>query len=104
MVSVIADVLKASLTDLQWLERFGGMVVPASKPLFKQGADGVQVVTGHHISPIACDVNMENCWENGKFKHFEPDSTKSAIAFFMDNGGCSLKNIEGPKESLYKLI
>ena len=102
MVSVIADVLKASLTDLQWMERFGGMVLPASKPIMKQGADGIHVVTGHYVSPVACDVNMEDCWETGKYKYFEPDNKKSAIGFFMDNGGCLLKDIEGPKESLYK--
>lgn len=35
MVSVIADILKANLTNLSWMERFGGMVVPAVKPNFK---------------------------------------------------------------------
>ena len=102
MVSVIADVLKANLTNLEWMERFGGMVVPAVKPNFKQGADGVQVSTGNQVYPVACTVNMENCWENNQFRYFEPDSKKSAVAFFMDNGGCSLKAIEGPLNQYYK--
>ncbi len=102
MVSVIADVLKASLTNLEWMERFGGMVVPAVKPNFKQGADGVQVSTGNQVYPVACTVNMENCWENNQFRYFEPDSKKSAVAFFVDNGGCSLKAIEGPLNQYYK--
>jgi len=102
MVSVIADVLKASLTDFQWMERFGGLVVQATRPIFKQGADGVQVMTGSQVYPVACDVNMEDCWESGKFKHFEPDRKKAAIAFFVDNGGCTLKSIEGPKNAFCK--
>lgn len=102
MVSVIADVLKANLTNLAWMERFGGLVVQAVKPTLKQGVDGVQVQTGQQIYPVACTVNMENCWEREQFRYFEPDSKKSAVAFFVDNGGCSLKTIEGPKNQHYK--
>lgn len=102
MVSVIADILKANLTNLQWMERFGGLVVAAQKPTTKQGAGGTHVVTGHEVYPVACSVNMENCWENNAFRYFEPDSKKSAVAFFVDNGGCSLKVIEGPKNQFYK--
>ena len=102
MVSVIADILKASLEDLSWMERFGGLVVPATKPIFKQDLNGVQVKTGEQVYPVACEVNMEDCWESGAFKHFEPDSKKAAIAFFTDNGGCQLLAIEGPKEAYFK--
>lgn len=101
MVSVIADVLKANLTNLEWMERFGGLVVQAVKPTLKSGADGVQVQTGQQIYPVACTVNMENCWEREQFRYFEPDSKKSAVAFFVDNGGCTLKSIGPPKESFY---
>ena len=97
MISVIADVLKNKLDNLEWIERFGGLVSNATRPVLKQGADGVQVVTGYQTYPVACGVNLENCWENGRFKHFEPDSTKSAIAFFVDNGGVQLRENFGPK-------
>lgn len=102
MVSVIADILKSQLTDLDWIERFGGLVVPATRAVTTQGADGAMVVTGYQSYPVACDVNVENCWESGKFKHFEPDSSKSAIAYFVDNGGAALQAIEGPKNAYLK--
>jgi len=97
MLAVIADVLKESLSSLEWLERFGGLVSQAVKPDLVQGADGVMVSKGNLIYPVACGVNANNCWESGLFKHLEPDSRKSAIAFFMDNGGVTLKAVEGPK-------
>lgn len=103
MISAIADVLKSKLVNLPWLERFGGLVNTATRPVFAQGADGVQVVTGYQVYPVACDVNAANCWEGGVYKHFEPDSSKTAIAFFVDNGGCVFRSIEGPKNAFIKL-
>ena len=97
MVSAIATVLKSKLVNLPWIERFGGLVNVATRPIVAQGADGVSVVTGYQSCPVACDVNQANCWDNGLFKHFEPDSTKTAVAFFVDNGGIVFKQVEGPK-------
>lgn len=99
MISAIATVLKDRLVNLPWIERFGGLVNVATRPVLTQGADGVQVVTGYQSYPVACDVNQANCWEGGLFKHFEPDSTKAAIAFFVDNGGAVFRAIEGPKNA-----
>lgn len=98
MNAVIADVLKSKLANLEWLERFGGLVVQASRPEFVTGADGVQVIKGYQVCPVACSVNAENCWEGGVHKYFEPDSSKAAIGFFTDGGGVRLRQIEGPKE------
>lgn len=97
MIAAIADVLKSKLVNLPWLERFGGLVNMATRPIVTQGADGVQVVTGYQVYPVACDVNAANCWETGVHKHFEPDSSKAAIAFFVDNGGATFREVQGPK-------
>ena len=102
MISVIADILKTRLANLAWIERFGGLVTVATRPEFVKGADGVNVVKGYQSYPVACDVNAANCWEKGLFKHFEPDSAKSAIAFFMDNGGCYVKEVQGPMNARLK--
>jgi hypothetical protein len=96
MIAAIAEVLKYRLSNLPWIERFGGLVNQATRPVFVQGADGVQVVTGYQTYPVACDVNDAKCWENGVYKHFEPDSRKGSIAFFVDNGGVTLRSVEGP--------
>lgn len=95
MLSTIADVLKSKLDSLEWLERFGGLVFPATRPEFITDADGKQVVVGYQSYPVACSVNMENCWEQNRFRHFEPDASKAAIAFFMDNGGVTLRRAGG---------
>lgn len=102
MTSVIADILKSKLENLAWIERFGGMVSTATRPELVQGAEGAQVVKGYQSYPVACGVNVDNCWETGAFKHFEPDSTKSAIAFFSDGGGVTLKEVMGPKNAALK--
>lgn len=103
MVSVIADILKSKLADLDWIERFGGLVVEAKKADFHTGGDGTQSVVGYPSYPVACDVNTLNCWENGVFKNFEPDSSKSAIAFFVDNGGATMQGFEGAKMMFMKI-
>jgi hypothetical protein len=102
MVSVIANVLKSNLANLEWVERFGGMVQQATRPEFVTGADGVQIVKGYQTYPVACGSNMANCWNDGRYKHFEPDSSKAAIAFFTDNGGVSLRGYEGHKNTFLK--
>lgn len=99
MTSAIATVLKSRLVNLPWIERFGGLVNVATRPVLAHGADGAQIVTGYQSYPVACDVNQTNCWEGGLYKHFEPDSTKAAIAFFVDNGGAIFRSIEGPKNA-----
>lgn len=103
MNAAIANILKDKLTDLPWLERFGGMVTTVTRPVFASNTDGAQVVAGYQVYPVACDVNLADCWETGTYKMFEPDSNKSAIAFFVDNGGCVFRGIEGPKNSFIKL-
>lgn len=102
MIAAVADILKSKLAALDWVDRFGGLVNIATRPVFVTGADGAQVVTGYQSYPVACTVNAANCWENGLYKHFEPDSRKTAILFFMDNGGVNLKSVEGPKNARIK--
>lgn len=99
MLSVVADVLKSRLTDLPWIERFGGLVQEATRPQLIRGADGVDIIKGYDVYPVACDVNLVNCWEGGRYKMLEPDSTKAAVAFFTDGGGVTLKSVDDPKES-----
>ena len=99
MVSVIADVLKSKLAALEWIDRFGGLVSNATRPELIPGADGAQVVKGYQSYPVACETSNAACWNDGLYKHFEPDSKKAAIAFFVDNGGTSFKSVQGPKNA-----
>lgn len=101
MVSAIADILKAQLSGLDWIERFGGLVTEAKKPTVVQAGDGQTVVTGHQSWPVACDVNAEKCFENQqKLKWFVPDSSVAAVAYFIDNGGTQFVGInEAPRRA-----
>lgn len=88
MIAAIADILKFKLTDLDWIERFGGLVVSAAQANTVQSADGAFVNAGYQYWPVACDVNVEKCFEDKrKLKWFVPDSSLAAVAFFVDNGG-----------------
>ncbi len=95
MVSVIANILKERLATLDWVERFGGLVVAAAKPNTLQSADGAFVNAGYQYWPVACEVNAERCFEDhAKLKWFVPESSLSAIAFFVDNGGTQYVGID----------
>ena len=99
MTSAIANIIRSRLTSLTWIERLGGLVVEAKKPDVRQGSDGQQVITGYLSYPVACETSDAACWNNGVYKHFEPDSAKAAIAFFTDTAGVSFQRVEGPNNA-----
>jgi hypothetical protein len=96
MQAVIAEVLRAKLGGLPWLERTAGLVQVASRPAYTT-VEGKAVQTGTQTYPVACNVNVADCWENGVYKLLEPDQSKSGVAFFMDNGGIQQIGTEGPR-------
>lgn len=98
MVTVIAEVLRNKLELLGWVERVGGLVTVAERPIEKTGANFSKVVTGRQFYPIASDVNDAECWENGVYKLLEPDSAKSSVVFFRDMDGIRFVGAEGPKK------
>lgn len=91
MVAAIADILKAQLSGLDWIERFGGLVIEAKRPDTRKADNGDTVIVGWQSWPVACDVNAERCFEDhAKLKWFIPESSLSAVAYFVDNGGCQM--------------
>ncbi len=86
--------LRDKLATLTWLERLGGVVVNAVKPKYVTGADGAQIKTGEEVYPVACDTTDADCWNNGKYKFFMPDSSVSAVGFFKDTGGVSVQSVQ----------
>lgn len=90
MVAAIADILKAQLSGLDWIERFGGLVIEAKKADTRKADNGDVVTVGWQSWPVACDVNVERCFEDAaKLKWFIPESSLAAVAYFVDNGGTS---------------
>lgn len=95
MVAAIADILKARLSTLDWIERFGGLVIEAKKADTRRADNGDVITVGWQSWPVACDVNAERCFEDhAKLKWFVPESTLSAVAYFVDNGGTSFVGID----------
>ena len=89
MVAAIADILKSRLSNLDWIERFGGLVIEAKRPDTRKNPDtGEQIIVGWQSWPVACDVNAERCFEDAqKLKWFIPETGLAAVAYFVDNGG-----------------
>ncbi len=98
MVTVIAEILRQKIASLEWVERVGGLVQVAERPIYSTAANLSQTVTGRQAYPVACTVNSADCWENGVYKLLEPDSTKSSVVYFMDRGGVQCLGAEGPKK------
>jgi hypothetical protein len=99
MVHVIADVLKSKIAELEWIEKFGGMVDAAYKPVYAplEGTNQ-QVKIGDLVYPVDCISNCEDCWHKGVYYYFIPESKKAAVAFFTDSGGAGLQQVDGPKQ------
>lgn len=103
MQAIIAEVLRAKMGGLGWIERVGGLVQIASRPVYSTAGPGMKATqTGTEYYPVACNVNVADCWENGVYKLLEPDGKKSGVLFFMDNGGIRQIAIEGPKSAFVR--
>ncbi len=103
MTSVIADILKSKLEDFPWMDesgRIAGLAQVANRPILKyvEGSNDPAIV-GYQTSPVACGVNLADCWEGTLYKDLEPNSSKSAVAFFVDMGGTRFLQTEGPKRA-----
>ncbi len=99
MIAVIAEVLRDKLSTLPWIERTGGLVLAATRPNLSTAPDMSTVVAGYQTYPVSATVNLQDCWESGAYKLLEPDSLKSAVAFFVDDSGVQSLGTEGPKGS-----
>lgn len=96
MVAAIADILKSRLSALDWIERFGGLVIEAKKADTRIGDKGEIITVGWQSWPVACDVNAERCFEDqAKLKWFIPESSLAAIAYFVDSGGTQFVGLDG---------
>ena len=101
MVSVIADILMNKLTDFPWINdagRIAGLVQIAQRPDVKvDPSTGEQTIIGYKTAPIACNVNLNDCWDKKLYKTLEPDSGKSVVAFFVDQDGTRFVGNEGER-------
>ena len=82
MIKDIANILKAKLQPLPFVDRLAGVV---------QIARSQETVEGKLIQtrfPISCDVNGEDCAEGGqRLIDLIPNSEKKSVFYFEDIGG-----------------
>lgn len=106
MLNIIADILNAKLANLVWIEARSGMTVAATKtdyaPITMEDGTVKMIALPPLVYPVACGTSYPECWDNGKYKHLTPDENKGALAFFVDPGGVSLKEVLGPKAGLLR--
>lgn len=98
MLHSVAKVLRNSLASLTWVERFGGLVVSATRTIYGKTDDGGQVAIGTETWPVGCGVSLDACFTANGYTFFAPDAKLAAVAFFVDDGGASLVKMEGAKD------
>jgi hypothetical protein len=54
------------------------------------------VRTGTLIYPVACGDNPDI---ESTYQHYEPESEKGAVAFFVETGAVTFRDVVGPKNS-----
>lgn len=96
MIQDIIQSIGHKVTDLSFIERYGGLV---------QTARQIQEVTDGQFTevafPVSCNVNASQCWEDGKYQDLVPNDQYSSIAYFEDRNGSQFNGTvkDRPKQS-----
>lgn len=78
----IANILKAQLTGLTFIDKLAGLVIPVEKTV---NITPLEKVT----YPVACDVNSIDCTQE-QFKELIPDKKYRSIVYFEERSGSEL--------------
>lgn len=90
MIAAIVSEISSLITTLPFVDRYGGLVVPAER--VDVNDFGTKVVSRF---PVSISVNNTDCWEKGRYRDLIPDSTKKSIFYFEDRSGISLSSRSG---------
>lgn len=103
MLHAIAQILRAQIGELPWIERYGGLVDVLTVPQYTtvNDAAGTQQLAGQKIYPVACGVTAQQCFESAdNLKRLVPSTAVGSLAFFVDTSGVSMRGLTGPKDAL----
>jgi hypothetical protein len=96
MVKIIADILQDRVAQLGFFpsDRLAGLVTAFEKPTFTKADNGQNVRTGTLIYPVACGDNPD---VESTYQHYEPQSEKGAVAFFVETAAVQFRESVAPK-------
>lgn len=80
MNTAVADILKARIQHLAFVDRLAGLVKTLS------GTTDGESGNKRFMIPIACDVSEADC-ANDRYQDLVPDSSKRSVIYFEDMGG-----------------
>lgn len=86
MTDIIIDLIKEDISALHWIDRYAGLVVPATRHIPKKNEFGFEDFNTE-IFPVAINVDNTRCWENGLYKDLVPDSKYKSVAYWEDISG-----------------
>lgn len=68
------------LLDLCWTDKVAGLTVLARK-VFEDKEGKVT-----KVFPVSCDVSIDDCWRNGKYKELTPDNKLKSVVYWDQTG------------------
>lgn len=97
MIEQILEALRPNIEALPFIDKFGGLVRPASKVF------GTDQNTGRPITktfPIGCNVSAGDCWDQGKYLDLVPNDTKLSVSYFEAPNRLTVANYSHGKRSV----
>ena len=85
MIQEVINTIKANITALPFVERFGGLVQVMEK--YDQGEADQPKVSRY---PVSFNVTARDCWEKGLYLHLVPNSNYKSVFYFEELEGLSL--------------
>jgi hypothetical protein len=99
MLQAAIQAINTDLTNLSWMERYGGLVQRVTKVDMVDQDSGL---TTNKSFPIAGSVDGRACWEQGRYADLVPNSNYTSLAYWEQLTPVIVDNISGAKDSLYR--
>lgn len=95
MTEHIINIIKANLTALPYVARFGGLAKPVTRMV--QIADNVWA---RETFPVTCGVTAAQCWEDQKYLDLVPNDLYASIFYFEEITNTAFREAGGAKNAL----
>lgn len=92
MIFLLEQALRTTVTDINFIERYGGIVQAVSR-VRENGVD---------IFPVSRYVSVSDCFDNGRYRDLVPDDSYKSVAYWEQRGSSEITPI-GPKGLLWRI-
>jgi hypothetical protein len=86
----IAEILRAKIAGLNFIDRLAGLIRPLIKIDVAQDDQNVDYVV-RKVFPIACNVTAAQCEEDGRYLDLVPNDKYAPLMYFEDRGVVPVK-------------